>query len=130
MSLLWRHIDSVEYEGAASDFAARGFSATSRFLYNSATAAAPRNVITGPSPLAGGTYNFNKIKAYNYFDLATRFRVVDNFEFGLTVSNLFDKKPPLVGSAAGTTTANSGNTFPSTYDAVGRRFAASARVKF
>ena len=60
LSLLWRHIDKVQYEGAASDFAARGFSATSRFLYNSATAVAPRNVITGPSPLAGGTYNFNR----------------------------------------------------------------------
>jgi outer membrane receptor protein involved in Fe transport len=46
------------------------------------------------------------------------------------VSNLFDKEPPLVGAAAGTTTANSGNTFPSTYDALGRSFNAAVSLRF
>jgi outer membrane receptor protein involved in Fe transport len=46
------------------------------------------------------------------------------------VLNLFDKKPPVVGNTIGSTTFNSGNTYPSTYDALGRRFAVSARLKF
>ena len=46
------------------------------------------------------------------------------------MQNLFDKQPPIVGGEAGSTTFNSGNTFPSTYDALGRRFAASARIRF
>jgi len=73
---------------------------------------------------------FRKIKAYNYFDLATRFNVTDNFDMTVTVTNLLDKKPPVVGGTVGTTTYNGGNTFPSTYDALGRRFAVGARVKF
>jgi outer membrane receptor protein involved in Fe transport len=44
--------------------------------------------------------------------------------------NLFNKKPPVVGNTIGTTTFNSGDTFPSTYDPLGRRFAAGARIKF
>ena len=41
-----------------------------------------------------------------------------------------DKQPPIVGSSIGSTAFNSGNTYPSTYDALGRRFAASARIRF
>ena len=122
VSLLWRYIDAVKYEGQASDFAARGFTAANRNLFS--------GTITGPSPLAGKTYDFNKISAYNYFDLTTRFGVSDNLDLTLSAFNLFNKKPPLVGSAAGTTTYNSGNTFPSTYDAVGRRYSFTARLKF
>ena len=48
----------------------------------------------------------------------------------LSVENLLDQAPPLVGAGAGSTTFNSGNTFPSTYDALGRRYAASIRLRF
>ena len=77
-----------------------------------------------------GNYNFNKIKAYDWFDLTTRFDVTENLGITLTVQNLFDKKPPLVGSSIGTTTYNSGNTYPSTYDAIGRRYGVQAKLKF
>jgi outer membrane receptor protein involved in Fe transport len=80
--------------------------------------------------LAGRNVNFNRIKAANYFDLATRIGVSDNFDFTVTVMNLLDRDPPLVGSTVGSTSFNSGNTYPSTYDALGRRFAVGARVKF
>jgi outer membrane receptor protein involved in Fe transport len=122
VSLLWRYIDSVKYEGQASDFAARGFTAANRNLFVGA--------ITGPSPLAGKNVNFNRIKAFNYFDLTTRIHVSDNLDLTLSAFNIFDKKPPVVGSAAGPTAFNSGNTYPSTYDAVGRRYSATARFKF
>lgn len=122
LSLLWRHIGSMKYEGQAGDFAARGFTAASRNLFN--------GIITGPSPLAGTTANFNKIKAYDYFDLSARFTIAKELQFTLTAFNLLNKAPPVVGSAAGTTGQNSGNTFPSTYDPIGRRFGASVNLRF
>ena len=54
----------------------------------------------------------------------------DNFDMTVTVANLLDKQPPVVGGTSGSTSFNSGNTYPSTYDALGRRFLIGARVKF
>jgi iron complex outermembrane recepter protein len=71
-----------------------------------------------------------RIPSYDYFDLTTRVAVDDNFTVTLAVQNLFNKQPPIVGGEAGSTTFNSGNTFPSTYDALGRRYVASARIRF
>jgi outer membrane receptor protein involved in Fe transport len=100
VSLLWRHIDSVIQE--------------------------PEDARdTGPFFAA-----FQKIRAYDYFDLTGRFNIMDNITLIATVSNLFDTKPPLVGAAAGSTSFNSGNTFPSTYDALGRRYTMQVNVRF
>ena len=74
--------------------------------------------------------NFGKIPSYNYFDLTTRFAIGDHFDLTFTVMNLFDRDPPVVGGTVGSTSFNSGNTYPSTYDALGRRFAVGATVKF
>jgi outer membrane receptor protein involved in Fe transport len=106
VSLLWRHIDRVEYEFAD-------------------TAPAFRGTVPG-----FGDVDFNRIPAYDYFDLTTRFAINDNLSLVFSVQNLFDKAPPLVGNTIGTTSFNSGNTYPSTYDALGRRFVASARIRF
>ncbi len=86
--------------------------------------------INTPGNLNGETVDFNHISAKNYFDFSTRFNVNEHFDLTFTVFNLFDKKPPIVGNTAGTTSQNSGNTFPSSYDPLGRRFAAGARIKF
>jgi len=122
LSVLWRHIGAMQYEGQAADFAARGFSATSRNLFS--------GTISGPSPLAGQTANFNKIAAYDYFDLSARFSITKELQLTITGFNILGKKPPVVGSAAGTTGQNSGNTFPSSYDPIGRRVAATVNVRF
>lgn len=105
VSLLWRHISGVEQEPYDAD--------ESNFGSN------------GPA-----FADFQKIDAYDWFDLTTRFNVTENFEFTASIMNLFDKDPPTVGSNIGSTTFNSGNTYPSTYDALGRRYAVGARVKF
>ncbi|QHL91805.1 TonB-dependent receptor [Sphingomonas changnyeongensis] len=110
VSLLWRHISAIQYEPGIGT------------LFNGA--------ITGNTTVAGQRVNFNRIPAYNYFDLSVRFDLGDNLDVTLTALNMFDKQPPIVGSNAGATAYNSGNTFPSTYDALGRTFAATARVKF
>jgi outer membrane receptor protein involved in Fe transport len=112
VSLLWRHLTKFKYE----------FAGTAGALY--------QGTITGAGPLVGTSVNFNKIPAYDYFDLSSRFNVTDHFELTLSAFNIFDKKPPILGANAGTTTANSGNTFPSTYDVLGRRYSATARIKF
>ena len=83
-----------------------------------------------PGTFNGQRLNFNKVKAFNYFDFATRFNVNEHFDLTFTVTNLLDKKPPIVGNTAGTTSSNSGNTFPAMYDPLGRRFTAGARIKF
>jgi iron complex outermembrane recepter protein len=123
ISLLWRHIDKMTFEGQASNFLARGFTAANNTLYSGTLPAAFGS-------FAGQAVNFNNIKAADYFDLTLRFNVSDNISFTTTVQNLLDKQPPIIGSSAGTTAFNSGNTYPSTYDALGRRFAAAVRVKF
>ncbi len=119
VSLLWRHISGVQYEPNEYDKALDG---------NPLSGSGPAH--EGPAFGMNGNYNFNKIKAYDWFDLTTRFDVTENLGITLTVQNLFDKKPPLVGSSIGTTTYNSGNTYPSTYDAIGRRYGVQAKLKF
>lgn len=112
ISLLWTHISSVKLEP---------------FL----AARLPGNVAQpgGVDP-ANILDAFEKIKAYNYFDLAFRMKPAKELELTLTVDNLFDKKPPLVGSGVGGTAYNSGNTFPTIYDPIGRSFTMGARLKF
>ena len=56
--------------------------------------------------------------------------MTENFTLIALAQNLLDKDPPLVGGTVGPTAFNSGNTYPSTYDAVGRRFTVTGRVRF
>ena len=110
VSLLWSHINSVKYEPGL------------RPLFV--------GTVTGRGPIVGRSVNFNKIAAYDYFDLTSRFHVSDNIDLTLSAFNIFDKQPPVVGGQAGTTTANSGNTFPTLYDVVGRSYSATVHFKF
>lgn len=70
------------------------------------------------------------IKSYDYFDLSGIVRIADHLALRAGVSNLFDKKPPIVGNDYGGTTENSGNTYPATYDTLGRSFFVGAKVTF
>ena len=110
VSLMWRHISSMNAEPGAKPQVFNG-------------------TITAGS-LAGQTFNFAHIPAYNWFDLSTRFSINDHLDLTFTVQNLLNKLPPIVGSTIGSTSFNSGNTFPSTYDTLGRRYAVSARLRF
>ena len=71
-----------------------------------------------------------KIKSFNYFDLSGSYDVTENLSLRGGVNNLFDKKPPIVGNDYGGTTENSGNTFPATYDVLGRAMFVGATVRF
>jgi outer membrane receptor protein involved in Fe transport len=112
LSLNWNHISSVKIEP-----------------FN-ATAITPLSTpqFGGPNPT--GIFDaFERIDAYDYFDLAGRMEV-GNVDFTITIENLFNKKPPLVGSGVGGTAFNNGNTFPTLYDVLGRSFTFGATVKF
>ncbi len=107
LSLLWRYISRVEYEdGDAFSGALRG------------------------GNLAGEEVDFNFIPAYHMFDFSARASVGENLTLTLGIQNLFDKQPKNVGNTIGSTSFNSGNVYPSTYDALGRRYAVTARFRF
>jgi len=132
VSLLWTHISPVSLEP---------FRAT-RLPGNTPQPGGPNPALTGSTsfvlngvlytnqPTAGVQPRFRSIPAYDYFDLAFRLRPTEQFELSLTVDNLFDKDPPLVGSGVGGTSFNSGNTFPTIYDPIGRAYTVGARLRF
>lgn len=97
LSMLWRHIDSVDVE---------------------------------PGERALRFAAFRKIDAYDYFDLFGSYAFNDNLTFTLGVDNMFDKEPPVLGNDIGDTSSNSGNTFPSNYEVLGRIYKAGINVKF
>jgi outer membrane receptor protein involved in Fe transport len=104
LSYVWRHISSARVEPLA----------------NVPTA-------TNPNPVFDA---FENIPAYNYFDFSVRALVTERMNFVFTVSNIFDKGPPNVGQTLGGVTFNAGNTFPSNYDPIGRRFNAGVNLRF
>jgi outer membrane receptor protein involved in Fe transport len=75
-------------------------------------------------------YAVPTIGARSYFDLFSSVDVTDNFTFRFGINNLFDKKPPVVGNDYGGTAENSGNTFPATYEPLGRNFFIGANAHF
>jgi outer membrane receptor protein involved in Fe transport len=73
---------------------------------------------------------FAEIAAYDYVDLNAAWQATKNMRLSLAINNAFDKGPPIVGNTIGTTSANSGNTFPQTYDTIGRYYTVGVNVKF
>ncbi|MGJ7902245.1 TonB-dependent receptor domain-containing protein [Lysobacter sp. 1R34A] len=73
---------------------------------------------------------FTSIKSYNYFDLTMAYELPWNARVNLTINNIADKKPPMVGSNIGNTSFNSGNTFPQYYDTLGRYFTLGLTMRF
>jgi outer membrane receptor protein involved in Fe transport len=82
---------------------------------------------TDPNRIVGA---YRRISPYHWFDLNLGADVTDNLRLSLLVQNLFDRKAPDVGNTIGTTAQNSGNTYPSIYDALGRRYTLTAGVRF
>jgi outer membrane receptor protein involved in Fe transport len=104
LSLLWRHISSEKYE--------------------------PQAIVD-----AGGLDNaplpeFLSIPVYDYFDFTARWKVSKSARISFVVNNLFNKQPPIVGSTIGNFSFNTANTYPATYDVMGRRYGLSATVNF
>ncbi|WLI90067.1 TonB-dependent receptor [Massilia sp. R2A-15] len=73
---------------------------------------------------------FAKIAPYHYVDVSAGWNVTKMIRLNISVNNIANKQPPIVGGTIGTTTTNSGNTFPQYYDAVGRYVTFGAALKF
>lgn len=100
VQLRWRHIGSLE-----KDSVARGEDLASDYVVP-------------------------KIDSFDYFDLSGSYDLTEAITLRAGIQNLFDKKPPIVGNDYGGTAENSGNTFPATYDTLGRSFFLSATAHF
>lgn len=83
-----------------------------------------------PTLAASSFEAFRSIDSYDYVDLFASYAFSDHLSFTAGVDNVFEKEPPVVGGEAGSTSFNSGNTFPSSYSALGRIFRAGVKVTF
>lgn len=106
LSLNWRHFASVKSERTSSNPQLSG-------------AFSPADAELG---------------SRNYLDLAAGITFAEKYSVQLAVNNLLDKDPPIVGSGAARgncpTGPCNGNTFPVTYDALGRQITLSLRADF
>ncbi len=71
-----------------------------------------------------------EIASQSYFDLYGSWEIDDTWTARLGVQNLFDRDPPITGNDYGGTAENSGNTFPATYDPLGRKYFLAINAKF
>jgi outer membrane receptor protein involved in Fe transport len=75
---------------------------------------------------------FNAVEAHlpsiSYLDLAAVYNVTKKISLTAGINNLLDKDPPLTSKYG--TGAGNGNTFPSMYDAMGRKIFLSLTAKF
>jgi outer membrane receptor protein involved in Fe transport len=123
VSLLWRYISGFEYEpretigGAPLTTTQNPAGQTVVGSFGSAN----------PARIVGG---YREIDSFNWFDLNVGFSVTEELRLSLLVENLFDRGAPDVGNTIGSTSFNSGNTFPSVYDALGRRYTLTLGVQF
>jgi outer membrane receptor protein involved in Fe transport len=83
--------------------------------------------------LGGATPQLSdKVSAQHYFDWATTYSFGDHYNLRVGVNNIFDNDPPLMTSAAGSCPAGpcNGNTYPGTWDALGRYVYAGVTLDF
>lgn len=83
------------------------------------------------SDQVGDTFDqFETIDSYNYVDLFGSYQYNEYAQITFGIDNVFEKEAPAVGGEVGATAANSGNTFPSTYDNLGRMFKMGFNLTF
>jgi len=114
VSLLWRHLGTTKVEPRDT------CGAPDTFKPGEKGACGPANVV--------GAYR--RVKARDYFDLALQQAIGSRMRMTVTVQNLLDKDPPDLGNTIGSTAFNSGNTYPSVYDALGRRYIVGVNLRF
>jgi outer membrane cobalamin receptor len=82
-------------------------------------------------PEAANTFpNFRHIGGRTYIDLYASYRFADRYLLSFGAMNITDKDPPVVGNEAAATDFNSGNTFPSSYDVLGRVYTLQLNMQF
>jgi iron complex outermembrane receptor protein len=117
----WKHIVSATYQNGPFTFygAWRLIGSVTEDPVDFAA-----NAVAG-TPLA-----VYRVPSYSYFDATAGFDVTENYKLRIGVKNMFNIDPPIVGGNSASTGVNSGNTFPTVYDPLGRTFFASLGIKF
>lgn len=75
-------------------------------------------------------YAVPRIASQSYFDLSGTYGLDETWTLHAGIVNLLDRDPPIVGGYWGGTTENSGNTFPDTYDPLGRVYSLGITARF
>jgi len=73
---------------------------------------------------------FRSVGAQDYFDLTLGYQFMEGARVSLLVANLANEDPPILGNNTGSTAFNSGNTFPSLFDTLGRTYSVSLKLSF
>jgi len=107
----WRHTLRVTY--ASGDF----WTVSAKWRYYGSVDNVGANV---------GSIDEDGIDAQSYFDLTANFDITEQLNLVMGVNNIFDKEPPLVGSAY----ASNANTYAGYYDTLGRYLHATITAKF
>ena len=83
-------------------------------------------------PEAAATFAaFRSIDDYDYLDAYISYNVWDDrVRLSIGIDNITDEEPPVLGNESGDTSSNSGNTYPSNYDTLGRMYTFGARLSF
>ncbi|SFG14686.1 TonB-dependent Receptor Plug Domain [Novosphingobium sp. CF614] len=71
-----------------------------------------------------------KIASQDYFDLTLTYDIGDHFTWRLGATNILDKQPPLVSQSACSSVICNGNTYPGTYDSLGRYIFTGVTLNF
>ncbi|MDH3282986.1 MAG: TonB-dependent receptor, partial [Gammaproteobacteria bacterium] len=70
------------------------------------------------------------IDSQNYFDLSGNYEINDTWTVRAGIENLLDEDPPVIGTDWGGTAEVSGNTYPSIYDPLGRKYWFGVKATF
>jgi outer membrane receptor protein involved in Fe transport len=123
----WRHVFNTTW---ATPW--RGMDLTARWRFLSGTDS--QLISPVPSQLAGNSLPLTQhIKPYSYLDLSADISLSKAVRAQFGINNLLDKDPPIINSSGSIYASNcptitllgsscNGNTFPGTYDALGRFF--------
>ena len=80
--------------------------------------------------LAGTTSVIDKeIKAYDYLDLSATYKLLGKYNLRAAINNVFDKNPPVISEEVLVGYGN-GNTYPGTYDPLGRTISIGLSLDF
>jgi hypothetical protein len=85
-----------------------------------------------PDDPVGTTAPIPHVRGQNYFDLAVTYTLLDMVNLRAGVNNIFDRTPPIIPTAYSSCPSAScaGNTYPGTWDYMGRYLYAGATIDF